>query len=489
MTQVLIVGAGPVGLTLASELTRYGVSVRIVDRTASRTDKSKAVVLWSRTLELLDGGGWEGAAPFVAAGHKLKAFTMMRSARKLGQIQFDRIASRYNYALALAQSETERLLEERLARQGIAVERGKEAGAFTFGPDAVGVTLADAGGQEESVAATWLVGCDGAHSTVRHALDVPFVGVTAPSDWILADVHVRGYPRPDTEGTIFWHRDGALLMIPMCGGRHRIIGEVPGGGGVAAASPSLETVQALVETRGPNGMQLFDPVWLTGFRINTRKVKQYRHGRVFLAGDAAHIHSPAGGQGMNTGMQDAFNLAWKLALVTRGIAKDDLLDTYSPERAQIGAEVLKATSRLTSIGTLKHPFAQGLRDFAGRMVLGSRSITDSIASGMAEVTLHYTNTALNGQYDGAGLKPGHRAPPLTRQDLPNDAGDTPCFVLHGASHADMTTLAPYAPALLDPASRPPLHPGRLTLVRPDGYVACSTHNLAAIDNYLCTWKA
>ena len=156
------------------------------------------------------------------------------------------------------------------------------------------------------------------------------------SDWILADIHMRGYPFPDTEVAVYWAREGVLPIFPISPGRYRIIANVPPSGGDHPRDPTLEEIAAIVEQRGPKGVKLFDPIWLSGFRINARKVESYRSGRAFLTGDAAHVHSPAGGEGMNTGMQDAFNLAWKLALAIHGTCGEALLDTYSPERSGVG---------------------------------------------------------------------------------------------------------------------------------------------------------
>src|SRR6202789_367589 len=182
-TSVLIVGAGPVGLTLACELTRYKVPVRIIDKAPKRTDKSKALVLWSRTLELLDRGD-SGAAPFVEAGFKVHGVDIVSADRRVvGHVKMDSVPSPYNYALMLPQSDTERLLEERLQRLGVSVERSTEATALEIGADGVEATLRRVNDQEEKVHADWLGGCDGAHSIVRHTLNAPFTGETLGSDW------------------------------------------------------------------------------------------------------------------------------------------------------------------------------------------------------------------------------------------------------------------------------------------------------------------
>src|ERR1700729_1807854 len=183
-TPVLIVGAGPVGLTLACELTRYGIPVRIVDKATQRTDKSKALVLWSRTLELLDRGD-QGSAPFVEAGFKVRGVNIVAAdGAVVGHVKMDSVKSPYPYALMLPQSDTERLLEERLLTLGVTVERNTEVTALKADDAGVGASLRRADGTAETFHAGWLIGCDGAHSVVRHVLGMPFTGTTMDSDWI-----------------------------------------------------------------------------------------------------------------------------------------------------------------------------------------------------------------------------------------------------------------------------------------------------------------
>ena len=209
MTQnVLIIGAGPVGLTLAIELARYGVPVRIVEKAAQRTDKSKAVVLWSRTLELLDRQPG-GSAPFIEAGFKADAVSFFVGEKRIGRVSMGSVDSPYAYALMIPQSETERLLEERLNALHVRVEREVEAAGVSLRADGADAMLRHADGREERASAGWLAGCDGAHSLVRHTVGATFAGETMDSDWMLADVHMRGYPVPDTEASVYWHKDGS----------------------------------------------------------------------------------------------------------------------------------------------------------------------------------------------------------------------------------------------------------------------------------------
>jgi 2-polyprenyl-6-methoxyphenol hydroxylase-like FAD-dependent oxidoreductase len=483
--QVLIVGAGPVGLTMAAELARYGVSVRIVDKATQRTDKSKALVLWSRTLELLDRAGCTDA--FVAAGQKATGANIIAGSKPIGHVSFDTVASPYRFALMLPQSETERLLEEHLNRLGVTVERQVEV--FSFAASASGVTsvLRKADGQQETLSTEWLIGCDGAHSTVRHGLGLSFEGDTLQSDWILADIHVSGFPFAETELAVYWHEEGVLVFFPISPGRFRVIADIGRSVGHAPANPVLEQVQGAVDRRGPGGIVVSDPIWLSGFRINERKVADYRAGRVFVAGDAAHVHSPAGGQGMNTGMQDAFNLSWKLALVCRGVCAERLLDSYSVERSAVGDEVLKAAGRLTAVAVLRNHAAQTIRNLIGRVLLGLAPFRNAMVDNMSEVTIGYKHSPLNGPaaQGVAGPAPGERMAPVAGQ-TPAGSGDAPHFALFAkAGDATNGLLAKFGD-LLDPAIRPPLDDDGIWLVRPDGYVACvaRSENIGVVSDYL-----
>jgi 2-polyprenyl-6-methoxyphenol hydroxylase-like FAD-dependent oxidoreductase len=485
-TPILIVGAGPVGLTLACELTRYKVPVRIVDKAAQRTDKSKAIVLWSRTLELLDRGD-QGAAPFVEAGFKVGGVNIIApGGRVVGHVKMDSVPSPYNYALMLPQSETERLLEERLQRLGVSVERSTEATALKIGADGAEATLQRADGGQEMVRADWLAGCDGAHSIARHALSVTFSGETLSGDWILADVHMKGYPFPDTEIAVYWAREGVLPIFPIAPGRYRVIANVPPSGGDHPRDPTLEEIATIVEERGPKGVKLFDPVWLSSFRINSRKVTNYRSGRLFLTGDAAHIHSPAGGEGMNTGMQDAFNLAWKLALTIHGTCGETLLDTYSPERSYVGDEVLKATARLTAVGTLSNPIAEDLRNIVGQIALGFAPVRHAFVDQMSQVSVGYPESPMNGLgHRSLRPAPGQRMAPIAGSP-PFGAGDEPQFTLLASSSPGVATLLASYPELLnDTLGAPPTQDG-VWLVRPDGYIAATAPvvDLSSISNVL-----
>ncbi|MGE0577185.1 FAD-dependent monooxygenase [Reyranella sp.] len=459
--QVLIAGAGPVGLTMANELVRRGIGVRIVDKAPARTDKSKALVLWSRTLELLDDAGY--VKGFLSAGMQAHGATISTGREIVANVSLDSIDSRYPYALMIPQSETERVLDEHLVARGVTVERPVELTKFTDTGSGIEATLKKASGETETVSADWLIGCDGAHSSVRHGLGFAFEGSTLQSDWALADGFIAGL-EPKDRLHIFWHRDGILAFFPIVGDRWRVIGDLGAAEGEShRADPTLEEIQALLSHRSGRDLVMTNPYWLACFRINERKVKDYRKGRVFLAGDAAHIHSPAGGQGMNTGMQDAFNLAWKLSLVIQGSARPALLDSYSPERSAVGDRVLRNAGRLTEAAIARNPIVQGVRNTIVRFATSFPLIQHKIADQLSEMDIGYPDSPLTftDGIGGSGPSPGERWPhPLP--EGPQGAR----FTAIGPAAA-VAALARNFPGLVVAKPNPEI---TLRLIRPDGYV-------------------
>jgi len=486
-SNVLIAGAGPVGLAMAADLARYGVSVRLVEKSPERTDKSKALVLWSRTLELMDR--MECTAPFLTTGKKVIAVNVTAGKELITKVTVDGVKTPHPYALMMPQCDTEELLGDFVTSLGVKIERNIELTDFIASADGVTSTLRHLDGTEETFESGWLIGSDGAHSTVRHKLGMEFAGETMPSSWVIADIHLSDVPNPE-EILISWHAEGILAVFPILGSRYRVIADSGlADAGVSPANPTMEDVQAILDARGPGGITASDPIWLTRFTINERKVSNYRSGRVFVMGDAAHIHSPAGGQGMNTGIQDAFNLAWKLAMASRGLGDEEtLLGSYSAERSPIADDVLKGAGRITEVALMRGDFKQAVRNRITSFVFGLSPVKKKMADVLTEVSIGYPRSPLNAgcEYAGGGPKEGERAP--VDVDHPCvGAGDTPRFVLY-ADDGDgegFALIAKYS-NLLETSLRAPFEQDGLWLVRPDGYVALATRHgrWGEIERYL-----
>jgi 2-polyprenyl-6-methoxyphenol hydroxylase-like FAD-dependent oxidoreductase len=410
-TEVLIVGAGPAGLTMAAELRRHGVSSHIVDAAAEPASTSRAIAVHSRTLELLEATG--ASARLLREGLRLTCAEFHAEHDSAGQISFDGIDAPYPFILSVSQATTERVLTECLSDLGGTVERALTLLSFTQSSEGVTSTLERQDGTHETVRSRWLIGCDGAHSTVRRVLGLPFMGAPYAEQFLLADVTIA-WPMPSNRVDSFFHPDGMLLVIPLPGGRHRIIaalGTDPEQN--ESDNPNFEQLQQLFSKRVPIPAALTDAAWISRFRIHHRVVHQYREGRVFVAGDAAHLHSPAGGQGMNTGIQDAINLAWKLGLCISGDSHDSLLDTYGEERIPIAHSVISLTDRLTAIGTLRNPMLQKIRNAALPLLSSWGVLHHALVNDLAELNLNYRGSSIvegEGSFLSGAPHAGDRAP-------------------------------------------------------------------------------
>jgi 2-polyprenyl-6-methoxyphenol hydroxylase-like FAD-dependent oxidoreductase len=349
---VLVVGAGPTGLMLAASLHSFGVQTRVVDRLIDRAHESRALVVHARSLEILRDLGV--AEALRSRGNTSTRIAIHLSAKKRFVIPFDDIGAidtEFPFILFISQAETEGVLNEHLASVGQRVERGVEVTALA--PDGAGVacTLRHLDGSEEQLRATYVAGCDGAHSFVRKAAGIPFEGDAYPQTFVLGDVEVDGPIIPNALNLFFGKR-GLAAFFPLGRPRTwRMIGVSPPEVGAELnltdrPQLTLDELQRIADISVPVPLKLRDPDWLANFRLHHRQATRYRSGRFLLAGDAAHVHSPAGGQGMNTGLQDAWNLGWKLALTVRGVASDSMLDSYEAEREPVGRFLLRYTDRL-----------------------------------------------------------------------------------------------------------------------------------------------
>ncbi len=392
MPVVLVVGAGPTGLTMAAELARHGLRPRIIDKAPQASQTSKALAVQARTLEFFERLGIADTA--LAHGRKIHGIHVYSQRQQVVHVKFDRIESRYNFVLVLPQSVTERLLTERLESLGVTVERGIELADFRQQPSHVDATLRRLDdNREEAVQTRWLIGCDGAHSAVRHNLGVPFQGHAFEESFSLADVRLDGN-LPDDEISIFLSSGDIVALFPMPGERRfRVVLERHQGPPLEG-EPALAEFQRAVDDHSTVAARLSDPVWMSHFRISQRQVQQYRRGQVFLAGDAAHIHSPVGGQGMNTGIQDAANLAWKLALVHAGRADEKLLDSYDAERRPVGRRLLQATGLMSQAVLLRHPVAGKLRDLTAAVMTSLDVVQNKLRDEVSEIGVNYRSSPI-----------------------------------------------------------------------------------------------
>nr|WP_294528112.1 FAD-dependent monooxygenase [uncultured Rhodopila sp.] len=379
-TDVLIVGAGPAGLAAAVTLAGHGVPFVLIDRLTSPETASRAAAVHARTLEVLEKLGV--AETMVKAGWRVPAVVLRDRDTPLLRIDFSGIGSRYRFILTLPQNETEAILTARLAALGGRIERGQEAVAVTPQDGAVSVTVRDAAGAEGAVRARYVIGADGYHSLVREASGIGFAPGTYAQTFVLADVHMD-WPLSPNEMQGLLAREGIALVVPFSAQRFRIVATVAH----APDTPGMEDVQTILDQRGPLSApaRVRDMVWSSRFRIHHGIAARYRAGRAFLAGDAAHVHSPAGGQGMNIGIQDAVALGDRLAEVLAGRQPDAWLDGYEKNRRPVAEQVVALTDRMTRVGTMTSPAAQFVRNLMLRAVDHVPAARARIAAQMAEL--------------------------------------------------------------------------------------------------------
>jgi 2-polyprenyl-6-methoxyphenol hydroxylase-like FAD-dependent oxidoreductase len=359
MTDVLIVGAGPTGLTLGAVLTKHGVAATVVDAQPAGENTSRACAVASRTLEVLER--IDVSQQLVAQGIQNPRFSMRDRDRVLIPIDFSSLPTSYPYTLTISQADTERVLLDRLTQLGGEVVRPRTLTELTQDDESVIATF-DNG---DPITARYVVGADGMRSAVRSQAQIGFRGHEYPESFALADIRMRGNA-PANEIFLFYAPAGLTVIAPLPGGMHRIVAPV----GNAPAAPTAEFVQQLLDSRGfgPGQLVVDEVIWGSHFRIHHRVADSYRAGRLLLAGDAAHVHSPAGGQGMNTGIQDAVVLADALEQVLAG-GPESVLDRYGDDRRAVAQQVLSLTGRLTRMATLP-PVLRPARNVA--MQLSSR---------------------------------------------------------------------------------------------------------------------
>src|SRR5579862_2880235 len=484
--QVLVVGAGPTGLVLAAELLARGIRTRIIDQGDGVALQPRAIGIHARSLEILDTMGL--AERFIERGHVVHYLRFYSKARCLASLEFPRCGSRFGLVLDLPQDETERLLRARIAELGGVVEQATELTGLTQG--------------QHTITADYVVGCDGAHSVVRRELGLTFHGHPYPQDWLLADVLMDWDLREDSLHAFFRPDGLPVIFFPMQGHRWRLT--LPFAGDRGRQAPTLQEIQELTNQRAPRPVTVSDPTWLANFRCHRRSANAYRRGRVLLAGDAVHIHSPAGGQGLNAGITDAHNLGWKLALVAAGVAPDTLLDTYGTERRPVADQILTLTHALVHYGTISHPVKRRVRDVVVPALGRRPAIQQRAARRISQVYVTYPPSQL-ARPDAFRNKPGvgQRVPDVRISG--GRRATTLHGVLRGGRHVLVVPTAYTDAVLHDPVLGPywadldvvtgdvgeaqtPKSRGKglAVLVRPDGHIAARGRpgRMAAITGYL-----
>jgi 2-polyprenyl-6-methoxyphenol hydroxylase-like FAD-dependent oxidoreductase len=497
-TDVLIVGAGPTGLVLALWLTRLGIRVRIIDKTAQPGTTSRALAVQARTLELYRQVGLADAV--LTRGRRMTAINLWTTGKHAARVVFGDMGadlSPFPYALIYPQDEHERLLIDRLAKAGVEVERQTELVAFEELAGGVRARLRRAEGVTNACEAIYLAGCDGAHSTVREASQIGFPGGTYNHLFYVADVDARGaVMNGELHGAL--DTTDFLIVFPLKDdGRARLIGTVRTDAEHYDDALSWDDVsQRVIEWMRIDVERVH---WFSTYRVHHRVADRFRQGRTFLLGDAAHIHSPVGGQGMNTGIGDAVNLAWKIADVVRGRADSSLLDSYEPERIAFARRLVATTDQaftvVTSDGAIARRVRVNIVPAVAPAVFAFRIARRFMFRTISQTAVHYRASSLS-QGRAGGVHGGDRLPwvpadqndpdnftPLTSLDWQVHVyGDASPGIQAACGERNLPLrVFPWRPAM----GRPGLRRNAVYLVRPDGYVALAAPegSATAITSY------
>ncbi len=417
-TDIVIVGGGPTGLSLACQLTRYGVDFVVIEKNEGVTKFSKALGVQARTLEIYEQLGLAERA--VERGEISDRAQLLANGKVRGEMRIGEIGqgmSPYPYLLFLEQSKNEELLYEYLRGHGRDVLWQTELESFSQDREGVTARIKTADGETRTVEAKYLVGCDGASSRVRQELGLRFEGSTFERLFFVADARVE-WDLPHGVLQVALARDVFTAFFPMKGEkRYRIIGTFPEGVNKEAGEVAYEEIERQIKTQAKIKLEITEVKWFSLYKVHSRRVNKFSEGRCFVAGDAAHIHSPAGAQGMNTGIQDAYNLAWKLALVVKGQAGERLLETYSEERLKNAERLLQTTDRLFELAAGSNRILSLIRTTVFPRVAGQlvklRAIRKRLFPLISQIAINYRGASLSrigSNGDGFKVKAGDRMP-------------------------------------------------------------------------------
>ena len=468
MIDVLVAGAGPTGLLLAGDLAARGIRVTLVERRAEESNLTRAFAVHARTMEQLDARGL--ADPVLAGGNTVDRLGVFGRAA----VDLRSLPTRFPFVLVTPQYAVERVLEDRAAQAGATILRGVRV--RDVGQDADGVTIDCEGpdGDGPQLRASYLVGADGHHSAVRGALGLDFPGVSVVRSVILADVQMSDPPA----GLLNFNANGEgfFFVVPFGDGWFRVITRDPDRELPDDAAVDMAEIVGLAKRVVGTDFGMHDPRWMSRFHSDERQVPRYRVGRVFLAGDAAHVHSPAGGMGMNTGLQDAANLSWKLAAVIAGRGDDRLLDTYHDERHPVGKMVLRTSGGLIRAALLRRGPARALRDAAATTALRLPPVTRRLGLRISGLGIAYDPPP------GSHRPVGTRAPDVVGAD-----GRRLYEALRSGRHVLVAPQGFPTPAVDGRLELLPLHAGTPRLVRPDGYVGWAGDGVDGLAAALRQW--
>lgn len=384
MIDVLVVGAGPVGLFCANELTRHGINCRIIDKKKALTEHSKAIALHIRTLELLEDCDF--IHDILDEGHKIYGALFKSNDTLLSEINFTNLSSNYDFLINLPQNQTEHIFYQKLVEKQIPVEWQSELIAFKEGTPVIAY-VKNPDDQIEEIQAQWIIACDGAHSTLRELCHANFVGSDDEQSWWLADLMID-WEVPQNKMIFYVSPHGPLACFPLGENRYRLVMAAPD------EPPNFEGIFNIFNDRSSDQAKLSEPTWMTKFSIHYKQIEHYQYKHVFFCGDAAHIHSPMGGQGLNTGIQDVYNLVWKLSLVLKGLAKPSLLASYHAERYPIAKAVLKKTDMMTKMVSIKNKSLIHLRNKLISALSSHDLITAPMAKDLAELNISYAKSPI-----------------------------------------------------------------------------------------------
>lgn len=492
-TDVIIIGAGPTGLALACQLIRYGIDFVIIDRNDTTTPHSKAIGVQARTLEIYEQIGL--AERLIEQGWRAERARMIVGGEVRGEIDFTDIGegmSPYPYVLIVEQGKHERLLHEHIQAQGKQVSWLTELESFSQDASGVTAVVRSRAGAAETVEAKFLVGCDGARSTVRRGLGLEFGGSTFERMFYVADVDIDWDLGHDAL-TVVLMKDNLLAFFPMTGERQwRIVGTFPEEFAKDEGDILYEEIEEQIKRDSEIALDITDVNWFSTYKVHTRHANSFSKGRCFLAGDSAHIHTPAGAQGMNTGIQDGYNLAWKLAMVLRGACGEKLLESYNDERLANAEQLLRTTDRFFNLVASPEPVLAYLRTHVFPYVAGAAFSLDAVRKfvfpRISQIAINYRDSSISdhasdGEFE---VKSGDRMPYIVIEGSSlYDRLRQPKF--HEINFADGKAEplpATNESGLVDRISLP-LYPhvaetfgterSFSVLVRPDNYIAAISH--------------